>query len=437
MLPGDKKMHVQQLRAARIISVLLCSIVPSVSNSVTAAATPTYEIVDIGSLGGGSSIGRAINNLGQIAGSSGVAWPDPWHAFLWTAGTMVDVSPPGGFAEAYGINDAGTVVGDAGPGAVYGFMWSEGQTTNLGTLGGYVTWARAINNQGRVTGASTSAPGNFTAIPFLYDAGAITALVGPSIMGWGFGINDQGVVAGAYSPFYFPSRAAIFSNGTVTDIHTWGANGWSVAYDINNLGHVTGAGGYQYEPVAAFVYRDGVTTSLELPGGRASIGRSINDNDEVVGHYDGIDWWSHAFVYTGGKAHDLQDLIDPQSPLQPYVRLTDALGINNSGWIVANGLDSRDETWSARCYLLRPLTVINLLQRLLANVTDVGPGSSLADKVKLAQAYHAASDEPATCSILVDLASQLSAQSGKKISAALASALIAQVGAISTAVGCN
>src|SRR5436309_1672459 len=60
-------------------------------------------------------------------------------AFLWQNGTMTDLGTlPGGYASyAYGINDAGQVVGTSedSSGLRHAFLWSAGTMADLGTLG--------------------------------------------------------------------------------------------------------------------------------------------------------------------------------------------------------------------------------------------------------------------------------------------------------------
>ena len=80
--------------------------------------------------------------------------------------------------------------------------------------------------------------------------------------------------------------------------------------------------------------------------------------------------------------------------------------------------------------------VAELLATLLNDVTGVGPGTSLADKVKQVQAYVAADDKPAACSTLNDFINLVTAQTGKKVTAAQAASFIAQATAIKSTLGC-
>lgn len=110
--------------------------------ALSCAAAPAFAVsftlTDLGDLRGGD-FGRAygINDAGQVVGSSGAATGS--RAFLWEGGTMTDLGDlPGGgdVSRAYGINEAGQVVGNSqvastGPCA---FLWDSGTMTDLNTL---------------------------------------------------------------------------------------------------------------------------------------------------------------------------------------------------------------------------------------------------------------------------------------------------------------
>lgn len=81
-------------------------------------------------------------------------------------------------------------------------------------------------------------------------------------------------------------------------------------------------------------------------------------------------------------------------------------------------------------------TPATLLAALLAEVTGVGPGTSLTSKVQLAQTYYSANDIPTTCSALSWFVSEVNAQTGKKISQPLAGQLVSDAQTIRAAIGC-
>lgn len=105
---------------------------------------------------------NAINMAGQVAGYNLQGYPEhPYRATLWNGTTATDLGMLGGpGSAAYGINNAGQVVGNADlPNAGYheGFpnhavLWQDGVATDLGTLGGTYSQANAINEAGLIVG---------------------------------------------------------------------------------------------------------------------------------------------------------------------------------------------------------------------------------------------------------------------------------------------
>jgi hypothetical protein len=75
-------------------------------------------------------------------------------------------------------------------------------------------------------------------------------------------------------------------------------------------------------------------------------------------------------------------------------------------------------------------------QTLLAAVTGVAPGSSLAAKVKQIQGFIAANDKKDACAVLGAFLSQVKAQNGKQLTAAQAASFTAQAVSIEATLGC-
>ena len=95
-------------------------------------------MVDLGTLGGDSSVAEAVNDFGQVVGASDISG-GAHHAFLWTlAGGMIDLGTLGGdFSGTVAVNDRGQVIGSSTTpsGQTHAFLWTQsGGMIDLGTL---------------------------------------------------------------------------------------------------------------------------------------------------------------------------------------------------------------------------------------------------------------------------------------------------------------
>ena len=197
--------------------------------------------IDLGTLGGASSLAYDLNNLGEIVGLSQDSSSS--QAFSWDSAS--GMQGLGVIGWAYGVNDAGQVVGTA---SGHSFIWdSTHGLTDLGTFGGTDSQARAINRSGQVTGwvENLSAYKSPTSYGYVWDSGtgSVTALA--ALPGYtasrAMDINDAGQVIGTsgfytltmHGPVYSPREACLWQNGVVIDL------GMPNARAINNLGHIT------------------------------------------------------------------------------------------------------------------------------------------------------------------------------------------------------
>ncbi|MCU1222387.1 MAG: hypothetical protein JWQ42_480 [Edaphobacter sp.] len=118
------------------------------------------KMEDLGTLpGGSSSIGSAVNQSGEVAGSSTISVENS-HAFLYSHGDLQDLGTLPGLADSFGqgINDAGDVVGySANLFDQHAFFYSHGTMHDLESMipedsGWVLEKAEAINNDGQITG---------------------------------------------------------------------------------------------------------------------------------------------------------------------------------------------------------------------------------------------------------------------------------------------
>ena len=164
------------------------------------------EMRNLGTLGYDAAAAQGINNQGQVVGYSGLALHIT-HAFQWENGRMIDLGVLPGFngSTAYDINDSGQAVGASANNITQqerATLWSNGQVTDLGTLGGNKSAAVDINNKGQVVGFGNTTGNGGLAHGFIWEDGKmadVNSLIAAD-SGWFLqqinGINDRGQLVG-------------------------------------------------------------------------------------------------------------------------------------------------------------------------------------------------------------------------------------------------
>jgi probable HAF family extracellular repeat protein len=203
------------------------------------------------------SQGWAVNGSGVVVGTNNN------QAAILSGGTPTYIELSSHDSSANGINDSGVIVGtlSASVGSPdRGFIYNNGTTTLLGTLGGTSSQATAINNGGLVVGQSYTSLGAGYAHAFLYNGSTMVdlgTLGGPESRA--LAINSDGTIVG-YSDTFWPSGypgnptsssargAFVYTNGVlqdlneVTDLSNSPFSILNEAWAINDSGQIVGVG---------------------------------------------------------------------------------------------------------------------------------------------------------------------------------------------------
>jgi probable HAF family extracellular repeat protein len=301
-----------------------------------------YTITDLGTLGGETSEANAINASGQVVGAAAIETGQN-RAFLWESGIIFNlgVLPGRSRSAARAINDAGVVVGESIRAARFSV---SGPPQQIGPDKDLV--ARAINSSGDVCGTYDDARTAFAIISGVYSE--LPTLGGSD--GYAYDISDTGVIVGtaqvAGDTVFKAFQRASGINFMIPDLGGTRAR----ANAINNNGDIVGytevAGSAFYR---AFLYKAGAFDNFVDLGtlARFSEAMALNEQRVAVGYSFDTNGVSRAVRFSGGQVADLNTLIKPGSSWL----LTQANGINDSGWIVGTGTNPSGKT---RGFLLRP-----------------------------------------------------------------------------------
>ncbi len=199
----------------------------------------------------------------------------------------------------------------------------------LGTLGGAVSQAKAVNRAGQVVGTSRDALGRTRAFLWQENVGIVDLKPLTGVNTSANDVNENGEITGGGDTGFGDFHAYLLSEGTSFDLGTLGGNE-SEALAVNRRGQVAGhsrIGGAVVKH--AFLIPDpGRMVDLGSLGGAGttSIGHDVNDEGAVVGLAETSTGRPHAFLWTA--ADGMRDL--GALGAAPSI----ALGINNRREVV-------------------------------------------------------------------------------------------------------
>lgn len=410
------KLRVLAALALGLAALAMPPMAPAQNTSIQnqAAQHHHYKLIDIPALGGpnssfgvGGYVTKTINSQGTAIAQSDTPIPDPFsmvgfdflvnHPVQWRNGVLTDLGTLPGVNSglASWINSQGWVAGfseNSITDPLTGFpettavLWEDGKIIDLGTLGGNVSGANAVNNLGQVVGGALNAiPDPFSAtfsqqfifetVPFyffpvttqshafLWHSGVMQdlgTLGGPDSVAWF--VNELGQVAGQSTIDSIPNpttgvptvNAFFWDHGKMADVGNLGGT-FSFVSGLNDRGQMTGTmnlpGDSTYH---AFFWDRGVLTDIATLGGDCGNANTINGAGEVVG------WacnqgnqavlaylWNHGFITNLGTvdgdpcsaAHDLNSngqVVGESSPscFDPLLPATHAFLWENGGPMV-------------------------------------------------------------------------------------------------------
>jgi len=307
------------------------------------------------------AVSVTVNDLGPSGHIVGSYQGASRRAFMYYSNSVVDLGTFGGtIAVANAVNAAGAVAGyssRSGDRIFRSFRYTGGVLRDLGGLGGLTNSANSINSAGQITGHSTINDSIPTIRAVIHNGSALASI--PTLggnLGYGLKINDAGQVAGESTISGNSPTRVFFYNGAVRDLGTLGGS-HSRFGDMNNAGMIAG---YSYLPgdgqFHAFLHDGTAMIDLDTLGGSSSRASRINQNGDVIG--DSTlpgDLVSHGFLFQGGPMRDLGHLGGDSSS---------ARAINNLGQVVGTSLNASGR---ARAFLWENGVMNDLNDRLPAS----------------------------------------------------------------------
>jgi probable HAF family extracellular repeat protein len=348
---------------SRVLLTAACTAALALALPAAAGSQHDYRVSNLGSLGGTSSAGVGINNLGLVTGFSNLPGDQSTHATAWLFGSTFDLGTLGGANSAVVFpvkNNRGLIAGVAETGRLdpngeswscsaffptathhtcLGVVWAWGHKRALPTLGGNNGFAAGINDLAQVVGWAETAQHDPTCSPqsdqvlqFLpvvwgpaKDQLRTLPLVEGDSSGSAVAINNHDQIVGISGDCdqavgrFSARHAVMWDHGRLIALGDLGGTAWNTPVAINQRGDVVGFGNVpggatpgSFHAHAFLWTRSGGMRDLgTLPGDTLSEALGINDRGQVVGLSFGGAAGQRAFLWENGVMVDLNTRIAP------------------------------------------------------------------------------------------------------------------------------
>lgn len=228
-----------------------------------AVADYIITTIDVPGSNSGTTAAWGINDAGQIVGEyngSPGAHTSNSHGFLYSGGTYTTIDMPGAAGTIlHGISASGQIVGEWNDGrSDYGFLLSGGIFTPVHAPASVASIPYGINASGQIVGTAfdTRRSG------FLLSGDSYTTIRVPGALETeAFGINASGQIVG-YSYDGRTFRGFIFDGGNYTSL-----NPGHFPMGINDAGQIV------------------EFSTLNVPGSIYTANTGINNAGQIVGYY--------------------------------------------------------------------------------------------------------------------------------------------------------
>ncbi len=364
---------------ASFLSALLVTLTVSPS-----ALAVRYTVTDLGTLPGyDTACPYSINNKGQIAGYVATFDPPLYHrAVLFDSngtGNDINLGALGGQdSAAFSINDNGQLVGtaesDEDPSKWYATIFdSNGSGNNRSFSAEGAAWQN--NDFGQIAGFVHTDPCVSIRRAALFEPNGDPNTINLGTLpgyseSWALSINNSDLIVGtAYNddPIYFwgDMRAVLFDpteDGNNLDLGTLPGYECAVALSVNDNGQIVGRANphdmslENWNPRAVVFDPTGKGNNVDLgalPGYDSAEAFCINNKGWIVGRAVVAQTFATRAVLFNrkfrGENIDLNDCVDPALGC----RLTEAIAINDNGWIVCWGGKAGSH---ATAFLLKPIS---------------------------------------------------------------------------------